>query len=82
MQKLKAAGYAENNLDPTGFYRNLRKMEKEGYLTATMEGTGSKAKKFFAITDFGKRALLNWEESLRSYRKHIDHIISGIQKNC
>lgn len=82
MQKLKAAGYAENSLDPTGFYRNLRKMEKEGYLTATMEGTGSKAKKIFAITDFGKRALLNWEESLRSYRKHIDHIISGIQNNC
>lgn len=80
LQKLKEDGYIEDNLDPTGFYRNLRKMEKEGYLTSETEGAGPKARKTFTITDFGKRALLNWEESLRKYGRHVRHIVDGISE--
>ncbi|MBE6041562.1 MAG: nucleoside hydrolase [Clostridiales bacterium] len=78
LQKLKDDGYTDNSLDPAGFYRNLRKMEKDGYLTSKAEGKGPKARKIFTITDFGRRALINWEESLRKYERHINRIVYGI----
>jgi DNA-binding PadR family transcriptional regulator len=78
MQKLKDDGYAADNLDATGFYRNLKKMEKDGYLTSESEGKGPKARKTFTITDFGRQALKSWEDSLRKYSNHISHIVDGI----
>jgi DNA-binding PadR family transcriptional regulator len=79
MQRLRDDGYIEDNLDPTGFYRNLKRMEKEGYLTSKSEGKGPRGRKTFTITDLGKRALLNWEDSLRKYSRHITHIAEGIR---
>lgn len=78
MQKLKDDGYAADNLDAAGFYRNLRKMEKDGYLTSESEGRGPRARKTFTITDFGRQALKSWEDSLRKYSNHISHIVNGI----
>ena len=78
MQKLKEDGYADGSLDPAGFYRNLRRMEKDGYLTSESEGKGPRAKKTFTITDFGRQALSNWEDSLRKYGRHVNHIVNGI----
>ena len=79
MKKLIEDGYADESLDPTGFYRNLKKMEKYGYLTSESAEQGSKAKKVFSITDFGKQALMNWEDSLRRYGTHVSRIVSGIE---
>ena len=81
LQKLKDDGYIEDTLDPTGFYRNLRKMEKDGYLTSESSGKGPRAKKTFAITDFGRRALLNWRDSLSKYERHISRIVDGISQS-
>lgn len=78
MQKLRKNGYIEENLDPAGFYRNLKKMETEGYLSSTAEGTGSKAKRTYSISDLGKRALKDWEGSLRRYDLHVQRIVNGI----
>lgn len=78
MQRLRDDGYIKENLDPTGFYRNLKKMEKDGYLTSSSEGAGPKSRKTFTITDFGRRALLNWGESLEKYDRHIRRITEGI----
>lgn len=79
MKKLIEDGYADESLDPTGFYRNLKKMEKDGYLTSESAGQGPKAKRIFSITDFGKQALFNWEDSLRRYGRHVYGIVSGIE---
>ena len=79
MKKLIEDGYADESLDPAGFYRNLRKMEKDGYLTSVSAGKGPKAKRIFSITDFGKQALLNWEDSLRRYGTHVSRIVRGIE---
>lgn len=79
MKRLIEDGYADESLDPTGFYRNLKKMEKDGYLISESTGQGTKAKRIFSITDFGKQALLNWEDSLRRYGKHVSGIVSGIE---
>ncbi|MBR3125741.1 MAG: nucleoside hydrolase [Mogibacterium sp.] len=80
MKKLREDGYTDESLDPAGFYRNLKKMEKEGYLTSASAGQGSKAKKIFFITDFGKQALLNWGHSLKRYKSHISRIVCGIEE--
>lgn len=79
MQKLRNDGYIEDNLDPAGFYRNLKRMEKDGYLTSESSGNGPRSRRTYAITDLGRRALLNWEDSLRKYARHISHIAEGIQ---
>lgn len=79
MQKLRNDGYIEDNLDPAGFYRNLKRMEKDGYLTSESSGNGPRSRRTYAITDLGRRALLNWEDSLRKYARHISHIVEGIQ---
>lgn len=78
LQKLKAQGCVEQSLDPTGFYRNLKKMEKDGYLTSRKDETSPRNKRIFTITDFGRHALLNWQDSLRKYTMHINRIISSI----
>ena len=78
MQKLRDDGYIAGSLDPTGFYRNLRKMEKDGYLTSESSGGGAKSKKIYSITDFGRQALLSWKESLTKYKRHIEHIVREI----
>lgn len=78
LQKLKEDGYVAENLDPTGFYRNLRKMEMDGYLTSETEGRGPKARKTFTITDFGCHALLNWRDSLDNYQVFISNVVKGI----
>lgn len=78
MQKLKDHGYIEDSLDPSGFYRALKRMEKDGYLSSSAESDGPRAKRIYTITDFGKRALVNWEESLRKYETHISRIVEKI----
>ncbi|MBQ6440540.1 MAG: nucleoside hydrolase [Mogibacterium sp.] len=78
MQKLKDHGYIDDSLDPAGFYRNLKRMEKDGYLTSSSGGGSPRARRTFEITDLGRRALVNWEGSLRKYEVHINHIVSGI----
>jgi DNA-binding PadR family transcriptional regulator len=55
-------------------------MERDGYLTSESTGHGTKAKKIFSITDFGKQALLNWEDSLRRYGTHVSRIVRGIEE--
>lgn len=78
MQKLRKNGYIDESLDPAGFYRNLRKMEAEGYLNSDAEGKGSRAKRTYSISDLGKRALKDWEGSLRRYDLHVQRIVNGI----
>ena len=80
MQRLKDHGYISDDLDPAGFYRNLKKMEQEGYLTSSSEGKGPRARRTFTITDFGRRALLNWRDSLSKYQRHVSRIVNDISQ--
>lgn len=80
MKKLREDGYIDESLDPAGFYRNLKRMEKDGYIASESAAQGSKARKTFSITDFGRQALLNWEDSLRRYTVHVSRIVGGIEE--
>ena len=78
LQKLKDHGYIDDSLDPAGFYRSLKRLEKDGYLSSSSNGQGPRAKRIFEITDLGKRALSNWGDSLRKYELHVSRIVEKI----
>ncbi len=80
LQMLKEDNYVEPGLDPSGFYRNLKKMEKEGFIKSEAPIKAEKYKKIYFITDLGRRALQNWGTTLEHYEKHINHILDGISK--
>lgn len=79
LQRLKNAKLVESSLDPTGFYRNLKKMENDGYITSDTEETRSQGKKVYQITDFGRQSLRNWQATLEKYERHVDRIIEMIK---
>ena len=78
LQRLIEDGYADEHLDPSGFYRNIKRMERDGYLRSEPATHGEKAKRIFHITDFGRMTLLNWEDSLKKYHSHIGNIVERI----
>lgn len=80
MQKLRDDGYIDENLDPAGFYRNLKKMESEGYLSSVADGKGPRSKRTYSISDLGKRALKDWGGSLRRYDRHVRRIADEIAR--
>lgn len=80
LKNLKAKGYVDANLDPTGFYRNLKRMEDDGYLSSRVDENSTRNKRIYRITDFGRRALFTWQDSLRKYTRHINHLIDGIDE--
>ena len=81
LQRLKKKRYVEDSLDPTGFYRNLKKMEKDGYITSTESGDESKNKRVYEITDFGKQSLRSWMDTLEKYERHVGKVIDGIKSS-
>ena len=53
-------------------YPRLHAMEHEGYLASEWQGNeGSRRRKFYAITDKGRRRL---EEELQSWRAFAEHV--------
>lgn len=80
MQKLKQDGLIDDTLDPAGFYRRLKKLEKENCLTSVIDRSSGKPKRVFSITDFGRRTLLAWERTLQNYDLHIQTILQEIRK--
>ncbi len=79
MQKLKADGLIDDSLDPAGFYRRLKKLEQDNCLSSVIDRSSGKPKRVFSITDFGRRTLLAWERTLKSYDRHIHLILSDIE---
>lgn len=79
MQKMKEDGLIDDSLDPTGFYRRLKKMEQDHCLTSVEDYSGGKPRRVYSITDFGKRTLLAWKKTLIHYDQHIRLILRQIQ---
>ena len=80
LNNLKDKHLVEASLDPTGFYRNLKKMEKDGYISVLSDSYKAKGRKVFQITDFGRESLKSWMGTLEKYETHINKIIDGIKQ--
>ena len=80
LHRLKTKGYVNGTLDPSGFYRNLKRMENDGYIRSE-SSSGVNSRRTYYITDFGKMTLLNWKDSLEKYQKHIGYIVQSIESS-
>ena len=79
LQRLKEQGLVSGDVDPTGLYRTLKRMEADGYLSSRADGTGPRARRIFALTDLGRYSLKSWEGSLQKHRRHIDQLLAAME---
>lgn len=78
LQNLKESGMVDQSLDPAGFYRMLKKLEKADFIVAESPKSSPKAKHVYKITDLGRKALNNWYDTLTNYRTHIDKVLDEL----
>jgi DNA-binding PadR family transcriptional regulator len=68
--------FAAAGPDPSGVYRTLRDMEKEGLVAATWElGETGPAKRRFELTAEGVSCLDRWAATLTAYRTQLDGLL-------
>lgn len=81
LKKLSEEKYISSGgaVDPTGLYRTLKKMETAGLLTSEWDmESAAQPRKTYAITDEGRKCLVNWETTLYGYRNSIDRLARSI----
>lgn len=71
---------SQESLDPTGFYRTLKKMETAGLLASSWAPNkeDGPVRKVFSITPRGKACLYNWQGTLKTYRRTLDRLLDEI----
>jgi len=75
MEKLSGFGFQEC-IDPGIVYRNLRKMEEEGWIKSKWETEGSgPAKRLYIVTEEGKEAIHTWAEHIKRQIKRLEYFL-------
>ena len=70
LQQLNNMGFGE--VDHATLYRELRRLEKEGYVNSVWETDGSgPARRVYSITDSGEEILQGWTQVVSGYQKMI-----------
>lgn len=65
--------------DPTGVYRLLKAMEREGLVESTLQSADNRpAKRSFALTASGRACLDRWAQTLQHYEDSIADLLSAI----
>ena len=68
-------------LDPTGFYRTLKKMDEAGTITSEWLTAGQeKPIKVYSITNSGRICLKTWEITLKQYIEDMGDLYNQIAK--
>lgn len=67
-------------LDPSGFYRTLKKMEEAGNIASTWNLAGDRPARVYSITQPGIRCLQNWQHTLTLYRDSIDRLLANMAR--
>ncbi len=69
--------YAAEPPDPSGIYRTLQEMEKEGLVTSAWElGDSGPAKRRYELLPEGLTCLQRWAATLKTYRANIDDLLA------
>ncbi len=67
------------SLDPTGFYRTLKKMEEAGRIISKWEvAKGRRPVRVYTLTAAGKECLYTWRRTLSAYRGSIDELLADM----
>lgn len=78
-KSLNALSPSQSVIDPTGFYRTLKKMEEAGNITSQWDLThGPKPVRRYCLTPLGLACLKNWKTTLAVYRENVDTLLQGI----
>ncbi|HOW68551.1 MAG TPA: helix-turn-helix transcriptional regulator [Candidatus Paceibacterota bacterium] len=72
--------FQERPPDPTGVYRLIRRMEKDGLVRATTESSmAGPAKRSIQLTAAGRRCLRRWQETLKDFQAAIGELLQMTQ---
>ena len=70
LQQLNRMGFTD--VDHATLYRELRRLEKEGYVASQWEtGSSGPARRVYSITEAGEQMLLGWTDVVSGYQKMI-----------
>ena len=70
LQQLNRMGFPD--VDHATLYRELRRLEKDGYVASAWEtGNSGPARRVYSITDAGEQMLLGWTDVVSGYQKMI-----------
>lgn len=71
LQQLNNMGFAD--IDHATLYRELRRLERNGFVDSEWETTGSgPARRVYTITDAGEEMLRGWTEVVSGYQRMIN----------
>ncbi|MCL2104275.1 MAG: helix-turn-helix transcriptional regulator [Kiritimatiellaeota bacterium] len=80
LEKSKVANYTD--VDPTGLYRTLKKMETAGLLVSNWDmGAGAQPRRIYQITKEGRQCLASWEKTLKEYAVTIGSLSRAVSKS-
>lgn len=68
------------DLDPTGFYRTLKRMEDSGLLLCRRDKEKNQGRKLYSISEEGRMCLAQWEKTLLGYKEDIGKLAEAINR--
>lgn len=81
LKKLAESDFMDcEGVDPTGLYRTLRKMEKDGLLSSRWDLSEAPPRRVYILTEEGRECLANWQETLVRYCGRIDRLVRAIEE--
>lgn len=80
LEDLANYGFHADTPDTAALYRNLRRLEEEGYVESTWHpGQGGPAKRYYKITPRGCRLLAEWADAMKSQMLALQQFITAYQ---
>ncbi|MGM0365139.1 MAG: helix-turn-helix transcriptional regulator [Actinomycetota bacterium] len=80
-ERYSELGFTEAESDPGAIYRNLRLLEKEGFIKARWETKGQgPAKKVYSITAEGTELLSSWAREIGGRKNILESFLERFKK--
>jgi PadR family transcriptional regulator len=76
MEILSDRPYISQLPDPGVLYRHLRKLERAGLVTSTLEPGGGPARRVYTITQDGTACLGDWVKGLEQLKDQLSDLIT------
>ncbi len=75
IEGLKRLGFHKESMDIGAIYRNLRKLEKEGFVKSFWEKSGGREKRCYEVTPEGRSLLDLWAERIKERKKALSRFL-------
>jgi len=83
MQSLAEFGFGEGEVDPATVYRNLRRLEEEGFVVSRWEtGGGGPARRLYQLTREGEELLHAWAAAVEQNRRRLEHFLARYREEA